>query len=147
MCSYCGCRSISVIGRFSAEHDDIVNAAGLLQRAAARGDVDAVRGLARDLGRLLHPHTEGEERGLFSELRADPDFAEHVEALCAEHTDLDARLDAVAAGDLAGVDELVHRLRRHIDREENGLFPAAAVALDGDAWERVVARAAAPASP
>ena len=27
-------------------------------------------------------------------------------------------------------------LREHINKEENGLFPAAAIALDGDAWDR-----------
>ena len=32
-------------------------------------------------------------------------------------------------------------LRRHIDKEENGLFPAAVIALDGPAWERVVSDA------
>ena len=26
MCEYCGCRSITVIGRFTAEHEDIANA-------------------------------------------------------------------------------------------------------------------------
>jgi hemerythrin-like domain-containing protein len=33
----------------------------------------------------------------------------------------------------------VVRLRRHIDREENGLFPAAVIALDGAAWDRLSA--------
>lgn len=140
MCSYCGCRSITVIGRFSAEHDEIVNAAGTLRRAAEQQDLPAVRAAAHALGHLLHPHTADEERGLFSELRLDPEFTEHVDTLCGEHVDLDARLDAIAGGDLSGMDEFVRRLRRHIDHEENGLFPAAAIALDGPAWERVVER-------
>jgi hemerythrin-like domain-containing protein len=42
-------------------------------------------------------------------------------------------------GDLAGVADFVVRLRRHIDREENGLFPAAVIALDGAAWDRLSA--------
>lgn len=29
-------------------------------------------------------------------------------------------------------------LGRHIDKEDNGLFPAAIIALDGDDWECVV---------
>jgi hemerythrin-like domain-containing protein len=139
MCSYCGCRSITVIGRFSAEHDDIVNAAGLLRRAAEAGDAAAGAAHAHALGHLLHPHTEAEEQGLFAELRLDPDFTEHVDALCAEHQALDRHLDMITGGDLSGVHAFVDLLRRHIDREENGLFPAAAVALDGPAWERVVA--------
>ena len=42
MCTYCGCESIEVIGRFMAEHTDIVNAAGVLRRAVASGDRGAV---------------------------------------------------------------------------------------------------------
>lgn len=139
MCSYCGCRAISVIGRFSREHDEIVDAAGELRRAALAGDLGLVRERVAALLALLHPHTGAEERGLFRELREDPEIADHVAVLCAEHDDLHARLSAVAAGNLAGVEDTVTALRRHIDREENGLFPAAAIALDGAAWERVVA--------
>lgn len=143
MCSYCGCRSISVIGRYSAEHDQIVNALGVLRRAAVtpasadRGVPAAVGEAAEVLRGLLDPHTESEERGLFRELRQDPDFTEHVDALCAEHGQLHGQLDAVARGELDRLPELEHLLRHHIDREENGLFPAAAIALDGPAWERV----------
>ncbi|GEL18055.1 hemerythrin domain-containing protein [Pseudonocardia asaccharolytica] len=130
MCEYCGCRAITIIGRFSAEHDEIVNTAGELARAAQRGDHAAARECAHDLGHLLHPHTEGEERGLFAELRRDPMFTEHISTLCDEHDDLDARLDRIAKGELSGAGAFIDLLRRHIDREENGLFPAAAVAVD-----------------
>ena len=34
MCSYCGCRANTVIARYSAEHDEIVNAMGILRRTA-----------------------------------------------------------------------------------------------------------------
>lgn len=129
-----------MIGRFSAEHEAIANAAGELRRAAELGDLPAARDRADQLGQLLHPHTASEERGLFSELRRDPEFTEHVDDLCREHHDLDAGLAAIAGGDMSGAGRFVDRLRRHIDREENGLFPAAAVALDGAGWERVVAR-------
>ena len=47
----------------------------------------------------------------------------------------------MADGDLTRMVALETLLRRHIDKEENGLFPAAAIALDGPAWERVVERA------
>ena len=141
MCSYCGCRAIPVIGRFSTEHETIVNAMGLLRRAAGAGDVGAARAAAQDLAELLEPHTSSEERSLFVELRADPEFAEHVAGLCLEHREIGVRLAGVIHGDLTGVLSLETLLRDHIDKEENGLFPAAAVALDGQAWERVVARA------
>lgn len=146
MCSYCGCRSITVIGRFSEEHDEIVNAAGELRRAAERADLAVVRERAHDLGHLLHPHTDSEEQGLFAELRLDPDFTEHVDLLCGEHEDLDRRLDEISGGDLSGVEQFITLLRRHIDREENGLFPAAAVSLHGPAWERISGDRAGPRS-
>ena len=139
MCSYCGCRSITVIGRFSEEHDTIVNAAGELRRAVTVGDPPAVHRCATALHDLLVPHSGSEERGLFAELRKDPDFTDHVDRLCGEHGQIAAQLATIAGGDLRGMAAFETLLRRHIDREENGLFPAAAVSLDGPAWERVVA--------
>lgn len=141
MCSYCGCRAITVIGRFSAEHETIINATGVLRRSAGAGDQASTHEAVQLLAGLLDPHTSSEERSLFAELRADPEFTDHIDALCGEHREIDSGLAAVAAGDLTGADGLENLLRRHIDKEENGLFPAAAIALDGPGWERVVDRA------
>lgn len=141
MCSYCGCQSLTVIGRFMAEHEAIVDATGLLRRAALRGDQTAAGVAAADLRNLLEPHTSSEERSLFAELRLDPEFTEHVDDLCREHAAIGTGLASVLAGDLAAIEPLELLLRHHIDREDNGLFPAAAIALGGPAWERVVERA------
>lgn len=141
VCSYCGCREITVIGRFSDEHVVIINATGELRRAAAAGDVAASRQAVGVLQQLLEPHTLIEERSLFAELREDPEFTDHIDVLCAEHREINAALAVAEGGDLTVVIALERLLRRHIDKEENGLFPAAAIALDGPAWERVVARA------
>jgi hemerythrin-like domain-containing protein len=141
MCSYCGCRAITMIGRLSTEHVAIINATGALRRVALDGDGAGAATAVEVLAALLDPHTRGEEQGLFAELRLDEDFADHVDALCAEHREIDARLAKVAAGDHAEVQELENLLRRHIDKEENGIFPAAAVALDGAAWDRIGQRA------
>ncbi|MDQ1307494.1 MAG: hypothetical protein QG671_3327 [Actinomycetota bacterium] len=141
MCSYCGCRANTVIARYSAEHDEIINSMGTLRRTASAAVHDAIAIAARDLAALLNPHTTSEERSLFAELRLDAEFTEHVDGLCAEHREIDATLVRVTDGDLAAVAHLEDLLRRHIDKEENGLFPAAVIALDGPAWERVVSRA------
>jgi hemerythrin-like domain-containing protein len=141
MCSYCGCQAITVVGRFTAEHEAIINATGHLRRAAATGNPTSARAAAQSLADLLSPHTRSEERSLFTELRLDPEFTDHVDALCAEHRTIDTALEAAATGNLDDVTALESLLRRHIDKEENGLFPAAAIALDGPAWERVVERA------
>lgn len=147
MCTHCGCEAISVIGRLTDEHVAIANAVGALRRAADRQDLDAARSRAVELASLLEPHTAGEERGLFAELRTDAEFADHIDSLCAEHVTIDAALARVADGDLSGVRALELLLNAHIAREENGVVPAAATALDGPAWERVVQRLAASAVP
>lgn len=138
MCSYCGCDSIECVGRFMAEHSQIITACGALRRAVEAGDDDARVSRADVLAGLLEPHTHAEEVGLFHVLREEEEFTEHVDRLCAEHTGIDELLAAVRSGDGAAMPELERSLRAHIDHEDNGLFPAAAVALAaGDAWERV----------
>ena len=141
VCSYCGCRAITVIGRLSNEHVEIINATGALRRAALAEDGDAAATAGKELTSLLGAHTTGEERGLFAELRLDPEFADHIDVLCAEHREINAYLARLTNGDPSGVAALETLLRRHIDKEENGMFPAAAVALDGQAWERIEQRA------
>lgn len=141
MCSYCGCRAITVIGELTAEHEAIINATGLLSRAAAAGDPSTARTAVEVVSSLLEPHTVREELGLFAELRRDAEFTEHVDALCAEHHELDSYLARVSDGDLGAAVGLETLMRRHIDREENGIFPAAAIALDGGTWDLIEARA------
>ena len=142
MCSYCGCReSLPIIARWSEEHDEIVNALGHVRRAVAAGVPEEVLGRTADLRALLDPHTASEERSMFAELRGDPEFTAVVDALCAEHVDIAAGIARVEAGTPGAYDELEHLLMRHIDKEENGLFPAAILALDGEAWDRAVAHA------
>lgn len=150
MCEYCGCREITVIGRYTLEHEAIVNLLTELRTASqavageAAGPADAagrarLRAAAQAMAGALDPHTVGEEQGLFAVLREDPDFEPHVKALCAEHVHLDAQLASVAAGEPAAYERFEHALRAHIDKEENGLFPAAAVAVSGEQWEQIVA--------
>lgn len=139
MCSYCGCESVDVVGRFMREHVDIINATGRLRRAAETGDRARVRDCVTALRRLLDPHTAAEEAGLFAVLAEDPEFTDHVHRLCGEHTALHQLLDRVDAGSLPLVPVVERALRAHIDREENGLFPAAAIAFAGPEWDRVTA--------
>ena len=149
MCSYCGCRSVGVIGRFSAEHDELINLTGQLRRAVTAGRLDEVIGLVDAVATMLQPHTDAEEAGLFSVLRRDEDFTEHIDRLCGEHVGLDELLARIRAGQTELVDRFDDDLRSHIDREENGLFPASLTTLGGDEWTEVDAltAASAPVSP
>ena len=70
-------------------------------------------------------------------MEKDELFTEHVASLCAEHDRLDADLKAIEAGDLASIPTMLTLLNNHIDREENGLFPAALAYLDDAQWDIV----------
>ncbi len=121
------------------EHEDLINFTGDLYRARDSGDPAAVVRALEQLDGLLHPHTHAEERGLFTVLRRNPEFTEHVDGLCAEHTGLEAMAEEIRRGDVEVIDEFVGALREHMDKEDNGLFPAAAIELEGPDWEEVVA--------
>ena len=137
MCSYCGCQSIDSVGRFMQEHEEIVNLTGTLHRAVSAGDGAAVSAALDHLVAHLHPHTGAEEAGLFTVLRGKPGFTAYVDGLCAEHAVLDRLAERIRGGEHQVVDEFVSQLRGHIDKEENGLFPAAAIELDGPDWLEV----------
>ena len=139
MCSYCGCESVEVIGRFMSEHVAIINATGDLRRAAESRDGTRVHNAVVTVRALLDPHAEAEESGLFAVLAEDAEFTEHVHGLCREHVALHQLLDRVDAGSHTLFPVFEKLLRGHIDREENGLFPAAAIAFAGPEWERVAA--------
>ena len=126
--------------QLSDEHEEILNAVGSLRRAASTGDASGTCALVGKLSALLDRHSAFEERGVFAELKTDPEFAAHVDSLAADHHRVHELLSMVASGDLGAAAEAERALRRHVDREENGLFPAAAVSLDGSAWARIEQR-------
>ena len=142
MCSYCGCDSIEVIGRFMDEHVEIINATGDLRRAVEGGDADEVRRGVDGVAGLLGPHTGAEEVGLFSVMKKQDEFLDYVTQLCGEHVGLDDLLARVATEPDPTLRHQVFELfeealRAHIDREDNSLFPAAAVSLVGPDWDEI----------
>jgi hemerythrin-like domain-containing protein len=137
VCSYCGCDSIEVIGRFMSEHVEIINATGDLRTAVASGDADALANARAVVANLLWPHTVAEESGLFKVMARDEVYADHIATLCGEHETLETLLAAITPGDRAAMARFEDALREHIDKEDNGLFPAAAIALDGSDWVEV----------
>ena len=137
MCSYCGCRNIPVIARLNAEHDAIVNASYALEIAFREQDPASAGWACDALGALLHPHTRREQDGLFAEMRRDDMFTAHIDSLCLEHDTLDAQLTTISGGDLSMIPTMLALLNNHIDREENGLFPAALAYLDDAQWDAI----------
>ena len=135
MCSYCGCADFEVVGRFMAEHEHIVNHLGALRG----GLEDPVRRrVAADaLAAHLTPHVDAEEAGLFTVMARDELFTDHIGALCDEHDELDDLLSRIGSGQVERFARFEKLLREHIDREDNGLFPAAAIHLGGPEWDEV----------
>ncbi len=143
MCEYCGCQDIDVINELTREHDAVVAFIGRIHRSLQDQRLDDVAESCRQISVILAPHTVVEEEGLFPEMAAE--YPDHIEALRSEHREIESVLDEAADGtpdDPAWPERLlgaVSLLRDHILKEQDGVFPAALVALDPDQWERIEA--------
>ena len=56
-----------------------------------------------------------------------------------EESILDLLAQRVHAGEHERIHDFITMLRDHMDKEDNGLFPAAAIELDGPDWEEALA--------
>lgn len=143
MCEYCGCQQIDTIAELYREHDDVAAHVGELRSSLAGGRLDEVARSCRQILAILGPHTVVEEEGLFPEM--SDEFPDHIEALRADHREIEKVLGEAAAGppdDPTWPDRLLHALlllSDHILKEQDGVFPAALIALDPDQWERIEA--------
>lgn len=143
MCSYCGCRALTEIADLTAQHEKIINATSPLRRAAEIQDHESIKAHVALIIALLNPHTSQEELGIFAELGKREEFTEHVKMLCAEHEHLQALFARVSDGEIGLASQAISALREHIEKEENGFFPAAAVELEGIIWQELADRSAA----
>ncbi|MFF8925942.1 hemerythrin domain-containing protein [Streptomyces longwoodensis] len=144
MCEYCGCQSLTTIDELTREHDEVVRLISHLRPAHQEGGVTRMAEVARQIARVLDPHTQVEEHGLFPALAAD--FPDQIAALEAEHRRVEAVLAEVADGatpsDPTWPDRLMEAmamLRDHILKEQDGVFPAALANLSTEDWETVEA--------
>ena len=143
MCEYCGCQSITTVADLTREHDDLVTHISVARGHLDAGRTDAAAAVCRDMLGVLGLHTRVEEEGLFPLL--NDEFPDHVLALRAEHTRIEDVLGEAAhrtPTDPSWPDRLratFHLLRDHILKEQDGMFPAALIALDGEQWQQVEA--------
>ena len=126
-----------MIGLLTDQHEEIINRLGLVRRAAEESDIPLTQLLASELANLLNPHVVLEENGLFATLMSVDEFVEPLEKLTFEHRELDELVERLIDGDLSVIDNLDTLLRNHISNEENGIFPAAVVTLDGEQWDQI----------
>ncbi|OMI36834.1 hemerythrin domain-containing protein [Streptomyces sparsogenes] len=144
MCEYCGCQSLTTIDELTREHDEVVRLIGHLRTAHQEGSAARMAEIAREIARVLGPHTQVEEHGLFPALAGD--FPEQITALEAEHRQVETVLaeaaDGVTPADPTWPDRLMEAmamLRDHILKEQDGVFPAALANLSIEEWEAVEA--------
>lgn len=143
MCEYCGCRQIATIAELTREHDAVVTLVGKIKATLPAQRLEDVAESCQQILAILAPHTVVEEEGLFPEMTAG--FPDHIKALRSEHREIEKVLGEASDGfpdDPTWPDRLVavlHLLREHILKEQDGVFPAALIALDADQWERVEA--------
>lgn len=147
MCDYCDCRRLAPISALSDDHAALGALAARVRTAIACGDGDAGARAFAAFVPLLRAHTEAEERGLFSELRAEGSMLEHIETLEDDHRELRAALDALDEFDAGAATTLLDRLAAHIWVEEYDIFPASVVGLSSDGWNRVIERTAGATAP
>jgi len=127
-----------LIRDYIAEHERAINLGGGAVRAIDAGDLHKARDLVRAMAAELRSHWAGEENGLFAVMRQDPLFAEHIDPLVQEHRELEELLGSVDLSDPADQDLIrtaALELRKHIAKEEDGLFPASLTALNGEEWD------------
>lgn len=145
MCQYCGCQEIETIGVLMAEHVEIQNCCGQTKRCVERGDIAGAITPVRELQRVMRVHNEVEERALYLAMTRLPEFEAQAGILYEEHDDLDeiiaATLSLADDGRAQEIDwdavlTAFDVLYEHIIREDNGLFPAAAIVLSTADWER-----------
>jgi hemerythrin-like domain-containing protein len=143
MCEYCGCQQIAAIAELTREHEAVVAIIGQIQSSLAGQRLEDVAKSCRQILAILAAHTVVEEGGLFPEMTGE--FPDHIEALRSEHREIEQVLGEathIVPADPTWPDRLVgvlFLLREHILKEQDGVFPAALVALDADQWERIEA--------
>ena len=150
MCEYCGCKMVGSLERLNLEHEKALELIDEAREAYRNGERIRLCMLVGEIDTLLAPHAIIEERGLFPAMAAD--FPKEIAALEYEHHRVEGVLaelrragSDLPSGPLAGPDwperliDALAVLRRHIIREQEGVFPAALSTLGTEQWQRLEA--------
>jgi len=142
MCHYCGCRHVSLIRDYIAEHERVTDLGGDAVRAIAGDDLERAHRCINEMAALLASHWQGEENGIFRVMQREDEYASYIAPLIEEHRELAELLATVDVGDRADQERIRHavaELLEHISKEEDGLFPASLTALSGQDWDEAMA--------
>jgi iron-sulfur cluster repair protein YtfE (RIC family) len=131
-----------LIRDFVAEHERATTLGGDAVRALDHLELAEARRLLDAMLEELLSHWQGEENGLFAVMGKEQEYADYIAPLVVEHRELEELLTTVDLGDPAGRERVrvaVAELEEHISKEEDGLFPAALIALSGSEWDAAMA--------
>jgi hemerythrin-like domain-containing protein len=143
VCEYCGCQALETIDELTQENNEVVRLISRLRDAHRQGAVTRMAELAREIARVLGPHTQVEEYGLFPALAGE--VSDQIAALEAEHRRIEAVLAEAGGAFLTDptwpgrLMETMAVLGEHIVKEQDGVFPAALATLGIEQWEAVEA--------
>ncbi len=140
MCGHCGCDGVDAIGELRDEHLALQEQAHGVRRALGDGNRKAARDRLAHLVADLVRHVQREERGVFTALREQGEFAQEVAALEGEHVAIDeaiGSLDPDSPGFDTAALRLLADLDEHIEREDLGIFPVSVVTLGAAGWATV----------
>jgi hemerythrin-like domain-containing protein len=142
MCHYCGCRHVSLIRDYIAEHENVTNLGGDAIRAIDAGDLGKAHRCVREMAALLAAHWQGEENGIFRVMQRDAEYRDYIAPLVEEHRELAELLATVnldRSTDQQRIRHALIELDEHISKEEDGLFPASMTALSSSDWDEAMA--------
>ncbi len=115
---------------------------------SAHGEQASAARQLRALHDVLEVHDAVEELALYPAMARLHEYGDKIGTLFDEHDDFDHVVSAAltasesagaGAADWVAVLVALETLGEHIDHEEHGVFPAAAVSLDPADWERAAA--------
>jgi iron-sulfur cluster repair protein YtfE (RIC family) len=141
VCHYCGCRQMSLIRDYIAEHERATDLGGDAVRAIDSGELGEARRCLAAMAAELTTHWRGEEDGIFQVMSRESAYADYIAPLVAEHRQLAELLSTVDVADAADQERIrvaVLELLEHISREEDGLFPASLTTLTGADWDTAI---------
>ena len=141
MCHYCGCRHVSLIRDYIAEHERVTDLGADAVRAFDAGNLEKARRCIQEMAVLLAAHWQGEENGIFRVMQREEEYADYIAPLIEEHRELARLLATVDVGDPTDRERIrgaLAELFEHISKEEDGLFPASLTALSGGDWDEAI---------
>jgi hemerythrin superfamily protein len=127
---------VGILSTLEGEHTEV---SSLMSDVRDAKETDKQRDLYQAIRQDLLIHAQGEEQGLYSECRAHESTRALADKAIQDHTQIKQILAAIDELTLGSpdwarkFDELESTVQRHVEFEENQLFPAAKEALGSDA--------------